>query len=347
MVESSMKLPQFVIDALADLRKRTTFLPLPQPGFNPLKASAEELRYFGFPVPDDYPPGSPGNIARLKFLTGPERDTPVKFVRAVSDEAAYPEYLATVSLVVPGHPWPTGGSNNWSGGYVTPRGGDNLTLVEANWTVPAVAAPTGGVDPEYYCSTWIGLDGQRSYRDSTLPQTGTMQVFTGATGVTTYSAWYQWWAKGPPMPWHPLALPVAAGDEVYASLTVLNPTTVRFNIKNVTLGVVLGAFDVATPTAALVSGATAEWIMERPTPLQGGDSWTPYPLPAYQDFSFTGCRAESTAPDGSAPKNIDLELARLIRMNEITKAPPGVRTISVAKKTLLPSQHLDLRYTGP
>jgi hypothetical protein len=342
-----MELPQFVIDALKDLRKRTTFLPLPKPGFDPLKASAEELRAFGLPVPDDHPPGSPGNIARLKFLTGPELDKPVQFVPAVSDERPYPypQYLATVSLGVPGHPWPTGGSNNWSGGFVTPRGGD-ITFLEGYWTVPAVTAPAGGVDPEYYSSTWIGLDGQRSYRDSSLPQIGTMQVFTAATGVATYFAWYQWWAKGTLMPWYPLALPVDAGHEVYAILTVLNPTTVRFNIKNVTLNVFLGAFDVAIPTAGIVSGATAEWIMERPTPL-GGDPWYPYPLPAYENFSFMECRAESMAPDGSGPTTIDLELARLIRMNEITKAPPGVRTISVAKKTLLPSQHLDLQYTGP
>jgi len=341
-----MELPQFVIDALVSVRKRTTFLPLPEPGFDPLKASAEELRAFGLPVPDDHPPGSPGNIARSKFLTGPDPDTPVRFVPAVNDERPYPHphYLATVSLAVPGHPWPTGGSINWSGGFVTPRGG-NISFVEAYWTVPAVAAPAGGADPEYHSSTWIGLDGQRSYRDSSLPQIGVMQSVTAATGVATYFAWYQWWAKGTPPVFYPLALPVDAGHEVYAILTVLNPTSVLFNIKNVTLGVILGAFVVGAPGVCLVSGATAEWIMERPTPL-GGDPWSPYPLPAYENFSFTGCRTESTAPDGSL-KSIDLELARLIRMNEITKAPPGVRTISVAKKTLLPSQHLDLRYTGP
>jgi hypothetical protein len=343
-----MELPPFVIDALAELRKRTKFLPLPGPAFDPLKASAEELRSFGLPVPDDYPPGSPGNIARSKFLTGPEPGKQVQFIPAVSDDPyPYSQYLATVSLAVPGHPWPATGSNNWSGGFVTPRGGDNITFVEGSWTVPAVTAPAVGADPDYYSSTWIGLDGQRSYRDSTLPQIGTMQVFTRASGAATYFVWYQWWAKGPAMPWHPLNLPVAAGHEVYASLTVLDPTTVRFNIKNVTLGVILGAFDVAAPTGYLVSGATAEWIMERPTPLQGGDPWYPYPLPAYENFSFIGCRAESMTPDGSGPATIDLELARLISMHEITKAPPGVRTISVAKKTLLPSQHLDLQYTGP
>jgi hypothetical protein len=288
--EDSMKLPQFVLDALADLEKRTKFLSAPPSG----------------PFPD------------------------------------------VLAKVIVSHPWPNAGSNNWSGGYVTPREGDSITSVEANWTVPAVQAPSVGGASDYFSSTWIGLDGQRSYRDSTLPQIGTMQQFTVGTGAT-YIAWYQWWAKDTTPILYPLPnLPVNAGDEVSASLTVLNSTKVRFDMKNVTQTSTLPvSFEVDAPSGYLISGATAEWIMERPTPLVGGDPWTPYPLPKYQAFSFTGCRAKTTAPTGAASKVIDLELARLIRMNEITVAPPGLRTISVAKKTLLPAQRLDLTYTGP
>jgi hypothetical protein len=344
-MESLQELPQFVIDALAELRERTTFPPMPPSGFDPLKASAEELRNYGLPVPDDYPTGSPGYIASLRFLTGPEPGMPVLFAPALADLTTFPSSLFTMSLTAPGHPWPAQGSNNWSGGYVTPRGGDSFTFVEGTWIVPAVAAPAGGTDPEYQSSTWIGLDGQGAYRDSTLPQIGTAQIFNTGTGTATYAAWYQWWAKDVSPVIMPVALTVNAGDEIYASVTVLNPTKVCFRIRNFTTASPVLIFYASAPTLCVISGATAEWIMERPTHL-GGDSWYPYPLPAYQDFSFTGCRVESTSADGSPPKSIDLELAQLIRMKEIT--PPGyVRTISVAKKTLLPSQHLDLTYTGP
>ena len=118
-------------------------------------------------------------------------------------------------------------------------------------------------------------------------------------------------------------------------------------MKNVSTGTISGVVEIDAPTGCLVSGATAEWIMERPSPLDNPDPWIPYPLPRYQDFSFTGCRAGTTAPNGAASNTMDLDLVRLIRMKEITEAPPGVRTISVAKKSPLSVQQLDMRYTGP
>jgi hypothetical protein len=108
----------------------------------------------------------------------------------------------------------------------------------------------------------------------------------------------------------------------------------------------LQAFDVPAPPGHLISGATAEWIMERPSPL-GSDGWSPYRLPAYQPFSFTGCLAESMAPGDTTARRIDLEQARLIRMYEIVDSPRSVRTISSARKVLAPQQALELSYVGP
>ncbi|SEP41716.1 Peptidase A4 family protein [Rhodospirillales bacterium URHD0017] len=355
-MESVEELPQFVIDALAELRARTTFPPLPPSGFNPLTASAEELRQYGLPVPSDYPTGSPGYISSLNYLTGPEPGKPVQFVSAEADLTAFPVSFFSTSLTLPGHPWPNQGSNNWSGGYVTPNGfllqkrstGESLTFVEGTWIVPAVAAPVGGTAPEYHSSIFVGLDGQAAYRDSTLPQIGTTQIFDTATATASYYAWYQWWAKDfptSPTTISPVNLPVNAGDEIYASVRVTSPTTVLLSIRNNTTPTSTLGFSVTAPTGCVVSGATAEWILERPTP-PGGDSWYPFPLTAYQDFAFTGCRVESTNPDGSTPTSIGIELAQLIRMKEIV--PPGyVRTISVARKRLVPSQRLDMSYTGP
>jgi hypothetical protein len=196
----------------------------------------------------------------------------------------------------------------------------------------------------YGSSTWIGFDGQRNYRDSTLPQIGTSQYWDTAAGAPVYRSWYQWWAKGlNTMPQY-LTLPVAAGDVMDARITKLSDTSVRFNFRNVTQNLTLGAFDVAAPPQRLVSGATAEWIMERPSP-PGTDGWTTYPLPVYTTFNFTGCLAETVAP-GGATGSIGLDRARLIRMYEIAPAPPSVRTISTARKLATPPA-IELTYLGP
>ena len=342
-MDISKKLPQSVVDEFAALSRRTQLFPIPDRGFDPRAASPDTLRTFGLPVPQDYPRDSPGYIARHHFLDESATDGPIKFLAALSEDNSF---FPTLSRAVTDAPWPAQKSNNWSGGYVLPRPGQSLTGVTAKWTVPAVAAPGGAVQPEYQSSTWIGLDGQRDYPDSTLPQIGTQQIWTTATGVPTYGTWFQWWAKGQYLGPQQLNLPVSSGHVVQAMLTVVDSITVRFNIKNVTLGLILQAFDVVAPPQTVVAGATAEWIMERPSPL-GSDGWSAYRLPAFQGFSFTECSAESKPPGGTMPETIDLELAKLIRMYEITQAPPAVQTISLPTKILQPPQRLDLTYTGP
>ena len=72
-------------------------------------------------------------------------------------------------------------SLNWSGAYVTPRNGRQFTEVHGRWEVPAVAVPSGtSGSPEFRSSIWIGLDGQRRYFDSSLPQIGTAQVLNAS-----------------------------------------------------------------------------------------------------------------------------------------------------------------------
>ncbi len=223
-----------------------------------------------------------------------------------------------------------------------------MASVMGTWTVPRVSEPPGGNEAEYHSSTWIGIDGQRTYKDSSLLQIGIRQrwVRGAAPKQDMYDAWFQWWARGEAYPPIPLpSFPVKDGDTISAILTVLNPTTVRFNMKNVTQGVMLQAFDVPAPAARTVSGATAEWIMERPSPIPV-DGWGAYSLPAYTPFAFTNCLAQAYAPGGSTPIAVDLQTARLIRMYEISANPTRLRTLSVAKHVLLPSPKLELSYVA-
>ena len=169
---------------------------------------------------------------------------------------------------------------------------------------PSPSSPFRPAEPSrnYRSSTWIGLDGQRFYLDSSLPQIGTKQnARRGPQCTAVYGAWFQWWARGQDTAEIDLLLPVEPGDEISAIITVLDDTTVRCNLKNETQGIILQAFNASAPGPCRISGATAEWIMERPSPM-GSDGWDAYDLPAYTPFAFTGCVAEIHRPRQRCPR---------------------------------------------
>ena len=319
--------------------------PLPPKTFNPAQASEEELRRYGLPTPNE----SRGNRAaaafRRAFLHPRPKAPPLRFLSALKAAEAAPR-LAIIRVAAQAAS-PVQKSMNWSGGYVAPLNGRSLVSVMANWTVPAVSAPNGAAEPEYRSSTWIGLDGQKLYLDSSLPQIGTRQRWlTEPVPHAEYRSWFQWWARGRDLPIQDLALPVDPRDEISAIITVLDEATVRCNLKNVSKGIILQAFDASAPEGLRISGATAEWIMERPSPM-GSDGWEPYPFPLYTPFAFTACVAESAEPGKPDLLEHDLESARLIRMYEIDRQPTSVRTISTASRTLGPPQRLALTRIAP
>ncbi|CAH1679083.1 conserved hypothetical protein [Hyphomicrobiales bacterium] len=321
------------------------FYPLPPEYFDPSNASDEELRYFGLPLPMEFA-GNPAAAAfRRAFLRPRPNAPPLRFLLGV--DQLFADQLPGVVTLAAQASQPVQKSMNWSGGYVAPRGGRSLTSVMANWTVPVVSAPPGGTAPEYQSSTWIGLDGQKLYLDSSLPQIGTRQRWlTQPSARADYSSWFQWWARGRHVPQQDLALPVDPRDEISAIITVLDETTVRCNLKNASKSIILQAFNARAPAGLRISGATAEWIMERPSPL-GSDGWEPYDLPAYTGLSFNNCLAESVSSGSAQLQQHDLEEARLIRMYEIAGNPMRTRTISTARRALGAPQGLELSYLAP
>ncbi|GJD98787.1 G1 family glutamic endopeptidase [Methylobacterium isbiliense] len=317
--------------------------PLPPAGFDPSKARDVELQRYGLPAGPGFAAGAAAAFRR-GFLAPPP-DRPLRFVPAQRPVLALAAASAPArtNRIAAGR-LPVHKSANWSGASLAPRGGRDFVSVMGRWTVPVVTGPAGG--EERRSSTWIGLDGQGFYQDSSLPQIGTLQIWhPGPPPQAAYETWYQWWARGQTNAPEPLPLPVTGGDVVSAILTVLDPTTVRFNLKNETQGLMLQAFDATAPGPCRISGATAEWILERPSPL-GSDGWHPYGLTAYAPFSFTECVAQSAGAAGGALQDHDLARARLIRMAEITAAA-RVRTIS--RPSLVPGrpQEVHLTYVGP
>ena len=69
--------------------------------------------------------------------------------------------------------------------------------IRGSWQAPVVAPPTPGEIGEFHSSTWIGLDGQRRYLNSSLPQIGTAQYVDVTAAATTFTtkAWWQWWLR--------------------------------------------------------------------------------------------------------------------------------------------------------
>ena len=235
-------------------------------------------------------------------------------------------------------------SRNWCGTYIEPNDYKVFVQVSGFWTVPKPAPPPNAEPGDYTCSAWVGLDGQRRYFDSSLPQIGTWQKVTllddGTTEFETF-AWFQWWAKDYPnnRPYPIQHFPLSIGDRVgcivrawdrsAAYVAILNFNTGLFFRKKIQAPVVR----FHTPK---ISGATAEWIMERPAILHHPHQL--YPLADYGRMEFSGCYAAEANPAlpnwpqvvGTSQK---LDGERLIRMYDVLPNPNRTRFISMAQKT--------------
>lgn len=309
-------------------------LPRPPADLDLSRADPDLLGSCGLPAPR--PEDGPAARAfRHAFLAAPP-DRPLRVVE-VPRPAAAPQLL----IARPHASVPVRRSVNWSGASLTALHGRSLVGVMARWRVPAV---TGEPGRPARASAWIGLDGQGLYRNASLPQIGTLQEWDGAEG--RYETWVQWWARAEDNAPQPLGLAVEPGDCLSAILTVLDPATVRFNLKNETAGTMLQAFDLTAPGGRHVSGASAAWILERPSPLDA-DGWHPYPLAAYGSLAFTACLAQSRGPGETTLTEHDLARASLIRMTALDSRAGQARTISYPARGKGDPRALTMRFGAP
>ena len=303
-----------------EFNERVHFFPQPPEGFNPLTARPEDRARYGIPPKPD-----PDQQPVLTRFWTEMYSLPLVFVAPPSLEASLPRIRREASL-------------NWSGAYITPRNGQQFTEVHATWEIPLVAAPAGmSGSAEYRSSIWIGLDGQRRYFESSLPQLGTAQFVNAPAPAPPFHTWCQWWLRDNPQTYDPaiLSVGVAPGQRVMASLRVVNETQVHGIIENRTTGAILPfIMDAPTDTSSgmqlKVSGATAEWIVERPAGTRTGEL---YELPNYGTVHFTNCFALSAKmPVGGVPgpgQEQTLDGARLIRMYKSERNPS--RTVIISK----------------
>jgi hypothetical protein len=309
---------------LEEVKRRIHFYDPPPPDFDVMTADPEKLKTYGIPPRPDA-----AQFPRLFAFWTEMFSPPLTFTEIVYSLMTDPVLISQLRISTIGK---RESSSNWSGTYIMPRNGRQFTEVHGRWVVPGVTAPSGAPGgQEFRSSIWIGLDGQRRYFDSSLPQIGTAQ-FLNAPSDPPFSVWFQWWLRGNPNTYKPvtLSLPILAGHRMMASLTVRNDARVHFVILNRTTGVGFRPFTMDAPTdtssgiQAKVSGATAEWILERPANAITEEL---YELPDYNQVQFTDCFAIST--HGGSGLEQTLDGARLINMYKVMDNPP--RTVTISK----------------
>ncbi len=250
-------------------------------------------------------------------------------------------------------------SLNWSGASIEADDERDFMAMVGIWTVPAMSSLPPVTDPTipYQCSAWIGLDGQRRYFDSSLPQIGTITQADPPFGApATAQAWTQWWDRDDTSPPKPVILStfkVEPNDRVFAYLFVQDPLTVIMGIVNLSRPEPLPTLPmkvVSKPVprdgplvAPRISGTTAEWILERPLIP---DTKRLANFPDYGTTSFELCLAAMSRQTGLpglfTATERDLTAARLLRMYERLHNPERTRFISMP--TRLGSSAIALTY---
>jgi len=346
------------VEIIDDLRNRFHGFPVPGGLFDPSAASPALLRKYGLPPrpdPDEQPFlrqtwdrgfGAPLTLQEFSFDRDLVEGTTYSLQPRQADQVPFAETRFETS-------------SNWSGAYITANQDRQFLQIWGVWKIPGnLKLPPGrfrgpaGVP--YHCANWIGLDGQRLYFDSSLPQMGTVSMLQASGTTTTVQAWTQWWARGianpPPLP---LGLTVAPSDQVLSVLTASDAQTVIFvmvNLSTMTGMAVMGS----APTVKLpngtnatpdIAGATAEWIVERPA-IPG--QHRAYNFPDYGHTKFDLCVAvEGDGVDifslfGGLPQ--ELQGARRIRMFDVLFDPARTAFISMPRK--LDDTTVGVRYGG-
>jgi hypothetical protein len=308
----------------------------PPEGFDPLRASAEELARFHLPQRPEAEAAPTLHEHWLEMLSPPRRFITPEF-----------RTLARISPP-PGRaflrsgPVPTANrglrSLNWSGALIRPNHGRRFTRLIGRWRAPIVTAGAGPSPAglPFRCSVWLGLDGLFQWSRS-LPQIGTDHtVDPSVPGGQVLRVWWQWWLRDVPPadqagPQEIVNLPVRPGDVVLFDLTVESDTLVVFSAKNQGSGLFVMPILVPPPPVAVavapqgvrVEGSTAEWILERPHDPTANAL---FPLPDFTALGFDRSAGAMAMRPGQPAAELALRTARHLRMFERRDPPPALST---------------------
>ena len=230
---------------------------------DPMQPSQEQLLTLGYPIRPD-PVKSPE--AYTTWLGMVTKETTVIDAKTAPQPGRF--HAATspspINPVLPN----VGASSNWSGFvlYRDARVADPFppapyNSVSGEWVVPAVSGEPNIQDDSAF---WVGMDGWGTpdvAQDGTEQQVFTLSIFGAHFTISNYYAWVEFY----PLPEQRITnLTVSPGDFIVGQVWVGDGINAVCFLQNLTTGVSTTLF-VAPPPGTTFSGATAEWIMERPT----------------------------------------------------------------------------------
>jgi hypothetical protein len=135
---------------------------------------------------------------------------------------------------------------------------------------------------------------------------------------------------------------VEPGDIVSAVLVVISPVLVKFLIKNETTNEMLSVLDVSPPISQpplKVSGATAQWVMERST---DPDTGVLQEMPSHDFVDFSCCGAVSAYHSGGPGWDRTLMGGRRITLRKSTDN--GRRSLPVSRpNSVIPTNQQEPR----
>jgi Peptidase A4 family len=314
----------------------------PPTGFDATRATQLELDDYCLPMKPD-PKSQPALSEAWQRMFEP----PLNWVRPEFEPILTKQKVPQVRQLFASATTRYEDSRNWCGAEIVPHGANQFVQIFGEWAVPnPTIPPPYDRGPQnrknvYKSATWIGLDGDRRYLNSSLPQVGTIQYLTvDPTGVETpeYFVFFQWWARDQIR----LTLDIIRGIQINAGTSVIglvwaiDPTHVLVVFRTFAplnqITVFLRQSPDTTTIRPIISGATAEWIMERPTALELG-STTLELFPSYDKVYFKNCVAGMARTAGQSTSEEVLKAPRLKRMFEVASdAPSRTRFISIPNR---------------
>lgn len=297
--------------------------PRPPSGFDPLTADPAELEQYGFP---------PRRADRC-YLKRYRR-----VWSRIKDKYQYIEpTLKTDGNGPPRSRKPTYTTDNanWSGGVVLAPAGQSFCGLQAEWVVPNIYPP----DPtrQYWTGSWIGLDGYTGAGAGDVLQAGVGQsvYYTGSTFHQDICPFYEWYPNNMVCI---AGLPISAGDLVVVAISSAIPpgvggqgsTTATVYFGNLTNGASMSV-SVSAPPGVQLAGNSAEWIVEEPFPISGGDT-----LPDYGEVFFANCEAYFAGGGG-----VDGGTGTAVNI------VAGKSNSVVSRGVLISSSIIQCSYTGP
>jgi hypothetical protein len=165
-----------------------------------------------------------------------------------------------------------------------------------------------------------------------------------------YYAWFQWWTprRVKAELWWITGVPIQAGDDVMGLIWAIDPSHVVVYFRNFMTNQIT-TFVMAAPESfrrsgeattynPIVSGATAEWIVEDPSVAidpRPGAALDPKlePFAAYTPpVTFRNCVAGMAPAPGPATSEKVLTAPRYKRMYQVLQNPSRTRLVSMAKR---------------